>query len=262
MKQQDAIILKHLALQNGHWKIDLSTTAQFAKAVNPGQFVHVELPDTAQHLLRRPFSIFDTDTEHNRISIIYKVVGQGTQLLSQCDVRRKLNILGPLGRGFTLCSEQQQPVIVAGGYGAAATHLLARRLPRPAVVLLGGARSEDLICIEDFEQLGCTVIPVTEDGSRGHQGMVTDFLPDILSDAAKPPAVYACGPAGMLRAVSDMVLSRDMDAEISLEHRMCCGVGACFACVVKIKDPAPPGWRYARTCREGPVFKASEAYWE
>lgn len=259
--QEDAQILANFKLQADYFQVDLQAP-RIASNVHPGQFVHVQFPRFEHRVLRRPFSVYNAVDESGILSIIYKVIGEGTRHLSRLSAGDTANLLGPLGRGFTLPRHGQTPIIVAGGYGCAATYLLARRSPVPCVVLIGGRSSEDLLLTGEFADLGCEVKLATEDGSRGHQGLVTELLAEALDEAPASPAVYACGPNPMLKAVSDQVLERDLDAEISLDHAMCCGVGACFACVMKMKADTPEGWEYVRTCLEGPVFKASRAYWD
>ncbi len=260
-QQEDASIIANNRLAGDYFRVDLAAP-RIAPLVCPGQFVHLRLPDFEHCILRRPFSVCDTDAAAGTLSIVYKVVGAGTQRLSLLGTDAVCNLLGPLGVGFTVPGPGVQPVIVAGGYGCAATYLLARQSPTPSRCLLGGRSAGDILLTEEFEALGCDVRVSTDDGSVGHKGLVTELLADALDAAGAQPAVYACGPNPMLRAVSRVALERGLDAEVSLDHVMCCGVGACFACVVKLLADTPDGWEYVRTCQRGPVFKASQVYWE
>ena len=261
--RENAGILSNRRLQSDYFAVELEAPL-IAAAVAPGQFVHVQFPDFEHRPLRRPFSVFDADADRGAISVIYKVVGEGTAHLSELRTGADVNLLGPLGVGFSEPEPGALPVIVAGGYGAAATFLLARRSPVPCTCLIGGRSAEDLLLVEELRALGCTVRVSTEDGSVGHRGMVTELFGSVLEDVGGtcPPAVSACGPNAMLEAVSRMLMARGMDAEVSLDHVMCCGVGACFACVVKLKADTPAGWEYVRTFTEGPVFKASRVFWD
>jgi len=260
-RQEQAAVLRNSRLKGDYFRVDLRSP-QIAPEVAPGQFVHVRFPEFLHRVLRRPFSVCDADSESGVLSIVYKVVGEGTAHLSALTCDASLDVMGPLGVGFTPPAGDVRPIVVAGGYGCAATYLLAKCSPVLCACLIGGRSSEDLLLTDEFEALGCDVEVATEDGSCGRRGLVTDLLEDALSRATAPPAVYACGPNAMLEAVSRIVASRGLDAEVSLDHVMCCGVGACFACVVKMKADTPEGWEYVRTCLRGPVFKASRVWWE
>jgi len=258
--QGKARILANRPLQGSYFRLDLAAPT-IAPVVQPGQFVHVRIPLLEHRVLRRPFSVFDVEPVRGGLSIIYKVIGEGTAHLAEIKAGIEADLLGPLGRGYTRPAPGSRPVIVAGGYGCAATYLLARRSPVPCLCLFGARTADELLLIEEFAALGCEVRIATDDGSRGHRGFVTELLEDVLASTGPAPAVYACGPNPMLQAVSRIVLKRGLDAEISLDHAMCCGVGACFACVVKQQAANPDGWEYVRTCTDGPVFKASQTVW-
>ena len=257
---EDCAIVRNRRLKGGYHQVDLAT-ARIAAAVAPGQFVHVRLPELEHRLLRRPFSVCDADPASGLLSIVYKVVGAGTAHLATLRTGSVLSLMGPLGRGFTPPRQGSTPVIVAGGYGCAATYLLACRSPEPCICLLGGRSQADLLLVREFRQAGCTVKLATDDGTRGHRGPVTDLLAEALRAGVPAPAIYACGPHPMLHAVSRIAAEHGLDAEVSLDHAMCCGVGACFACVVRLKADTPDGWEYVRTCQQGPVFKASQVLW-
>jgi dihydroorotate dehydrogenase electron transfer subunit len=259
--QEDAQILGNRRIQGDYYQIDLAT-GRIAAQVEPGQFVHLQIPTLEQHILRRPFSVYDVDPASGRLSIIYKIVGEGTRHLSEVKPGTAANLLGPLGRGYTSPTPGSTPIIVAGGYGCAATYLLAKCSPEPGICLIGGKTTGDLLLVDEFTALGTEVRVSTEDGSQGHQGLVTELLDELLASKPVAPCIYACGPNPMLKAVGEVALKHGIDAEISLDHVMCCGVGACFTCVIKLKADNEAGWEYVRTCREGPVFKASQAYWE
>ena len=260
VRQEEAPIRTNALLQGEYYRLAIRAPA-IAPLIEPGQFVHVLLPGMGQHLLRRPFSVCDVDPATGELVIIYKVVGHGTRLLAGLEAGAVLDLLGPLGTGYSRPPPERRPIIVAGGYGCAATYLFARRSPRPPLVLLGGRGAGDILLVEEFRALGCEVRLATDDGSTGHRGFVTDLLEEALRPAADP-FVIACGPNAMLRTVSRIVGARGFEAEVSLDHVMCCGVGACFACVVKVKAETPDGWEYARTCISGPVFPASRIVWE
>lgn len=257
--QEEAPILRNERIQGEYYQVDFECP-RIAAAVQPGQFVHVRFPFFEHRLLRRPFSVYDVDCERGMLSVIYKVVGEGTQHLSGLPVGSVANLMGPLGHGFSLPEPKTTPILVTGGYGCAATFLLAKRSAVPCMCLVGGKTAADLLLIDDYRALNADVRLATEDGSEGHRGLITDVLAEVLDNNPVNPRIYACGPMGMMEAVSKLVVSRGLDAEVSLDHVMCCGVGACFACVVKMKADTPEGWEYVRTCKEGPVFQASRMY--
>ncbi len=260
--QEDAPILRNYRLQGEYCQADLACPG-IAPMVEPGQFVHVRMPGLAHRVLRRPFSVFDVDPKAGRLSIIYKVVGEGTAHLASLNAGTSLDLIGPLGSGYTLPDSDDEPIIVAGGYGCAATWLLAKCSPAAPFCLLGGRTDQDLLLVEEFQTLGGEVRLATEDGSKGHRGLVTDLLEQALAvPSTGYRKIYACGPAGMLRKLSEIAEHHCLPAEISLDHVMCCGVGACFACVLKRKTDSHRGWEYVRTCREGPVFDAKDVVWQ
>jgi dihydroorotate dehydrogenase electron transfer subunit len=222
----------------------------------PGQFIHLLLPDFQHHVLRRPFSIYDTAPAQNQLSIIYKVVGDGTARLSSLAPCTKIDLLGPLGTPFSPLP--QNSVIVAGGYGCAATFLAAKLACTKPAVLIGGRSKVDILLREEYENLGCKVLVSTDDGSEGTKGLVTSLLPQI----PKIDWLISCGPIPLLRALSGIMEQRRISGELSMDKAMCCGVGACFACVTKVKADTPDGWRYARVCKEGPVFSADQLIWD
>lgn len=239
---------------------------EIAQKAQPGQFVHVRIAQNEAHLLRRPFSIFDTNPSAGTVDVVYKVVGSGTSVLSNLPPGVVCDLLGPLGVPFSIPSPTQRPVMITGGFGSAATYLLAKRSAQKGILLLGARTEADVILTEYYEALGVDVRIATEDGSLGIQGRVTDLLEPIFAEQNPAYTYGACGPQGMLMAVGRMALSAGYPAaELSLDHPMCCGVGACFACVLKVVDTSglfADGWRYARSCSEGPVFRSDAIYYE
>ena len=249
----EARIQKNENLRENYFRIDFATPLT-PDDVAPGQFVHVAIPGLQDRLLRRPFSVCDI-SESGVLSVVYKVVGAGTSHLAELSSDESCGILGPLGQPFTPPMSGETPVIVAGGYGAAATYILAKRSPSPGKLLLGARTQRDLLMRHDFEDLGFEVMVATDDGSEGVSGLVTDLLREELADESGGRRFYGCGPEPMLMAMARILDVAGTHGEISLDQLMCCGVGACFACVAKVKDSeSKDGWRYARTCVEGPVF--------
>ena len=232
---------------------------QIAPLVQPGQFAHVRILPLKHALLRRPFSIFQASTD--TLSVLYKTVGQGTEVLSRMQPGEELNLIGPLGHGFTVLQPVgETPLLVAGGYGMAALYLLAQRSPQKGIVFVGGRRRVDILCEEEFKALGWEVRVTTEDGSHGEKGLVTHALQAELGRRAPGRKLFACGPTPMLKAVGRLAAEFNLPAELSLDEHMCCGIGVCLTCVVPIKTG--DGWEYQRTCAEGPVFDSRQVAWE
>ncbi len=243
----------------------------------PGQFFHIRCGTGTDPLLRRPFSVYAVATDAEgwvrHLEFLYLIVGHGTRALSERGAGEMLDLLGPLGHGFRLPPEPARHVMVAGGVGIApfydlAQHLLKTRPPtstRP-VLLFGSRTRDELYALEELQKLAVDIRLATDDGTEGHKGFVTDLLTAALDKAAgnggpgagDPVQIYACGPEPMLAAVTEIARERGIPAQLSLDRRMGCGLGACGACVCKVRAPAAPeGWDYIRICREGPVVDAA-----
>jgi len=228
-------------------------------SAHPGQFVHVRVTGLDDALLRRPFSIYGAD--HGVLALVYKTVGRGTEQLARLAGGDTVSVIGPLGNGFPLDCGDRMPVLVAGGYGVAPLSYLARRLGRRGVVLVGARSAADVLCVEDFTELEWDIRVSTQDGSRGERGLVTDLLDACLAaPSATPPEIYACGPDGMLRAVGERAGAAGARAWLSLDKHMVCGVGACLACVQRLRRADGTEW-IGRVCHDGPVFEAREIVW-
>jgi dihydroorotate dehydrogenase electron transfer subunit len=233
-----------------------------APLIQPGQFAHVRILPMKDALLRRPFSIFQV--EGDTFSILYKAVGKGTEMLSRMQPGEELSVIAPLGHGFTVPQPgAETPLLVAGGYGMAAMYLLAQRSPQKGIVFVGGRRRIDLLCEKEFQALGWDVRVATEDGSHGEKGLVTQPLVAEIRNpqsAIRNPKLFACGPTPMLKAVGRIADEFNVPAELSMDEHMCCGVGVCLTCVIKVKSGN--GWEFQRTCTEGPVFDSRDVVWE
>ena len=251
---------KRIADKYFHLVIHAPTIASVAR---PGQFVNIKVSDGLDPLLRRPLSIHRV--KESRIELLYEVVGKGTELLSQRKSGEDLDIIGPLGNGFSSqlsALSSQQSILVAGGMGVAPLVFLAEKLRAKsselrATVLIGAKTKKRITCEKEFIKLGCNVKIATDDGSEGFKGRVTDLLKDLLQAADyRLSTIYACGPRPMLREISRISQGYKIPAQISLEEHMSCGIGACLGCVVETIDG------YKRVCKEGPVFGADEIIWE
>jgi len=240
---------------------------QIAREAKPGQFVHIRVSEGYNPLLRRPFSVHRVRGQE--FSILYKVVGKGTEILSRKKKGEYLDILGPLGQGYRLAelaSNISQSILVAGGTGVAsllflAESILASGSKLPILVLIGAKNREEILCERDFRRLGCRVEVATEDGTTGYKGLVSQLLEKLLSPRETPrkPLVFACGPQEMLKRIGEISRRYRFSCQVSLEERMACGVGACLGCAVRVKNSP---YIYKRACKDGPVFDIGELIWE
>lgn len=226
-------------------------------AVTPGQFVDIKIPSDAL-LLRRPFGIAKLDRQTQTMTLLYRVVGEGTTILSQAPVGTELSVLGPLGSGYPIEQLQagQRALIIGGGTGIPPLYELSRQLVAKGVQVqhvFGFAKRTAIFYQAEFEALGPTAY-ATNDGSYGYQGHIGMLLDAQFADAMQYDAIYACGPKGLLMAVDNRFATHPQ-AYISLEARMACGVGACYACVTQLKSHPEV---QLKICDDGPVFKTNE----
>lgn len=216
----------------------------------PGQFVHVKVGTGIDPLLRRPISIASHDPEQHTMTLIYRAEGKGTRLLSLVDRSDRVDVLGPLGNGFSVEGQGKTALLIGGGIGVPPLYGLSRKLVESGweVKHILGFQNESVSFYEDkFGELGLTYV-ATVDGSLGSVGFVTDVISEEKPDF---DVFYSCGPTPMLKA-----LERQLEGKrgfISLEERMGCGIGACFACVCHKQDD-PEGSSYVKVCSDGPVF--------
>lgn len=227
-----------------------------SKMNTPGQFIHIKIP-REDLLLRRPISLNQMNQTMKQCTIIYRVEGVGTSYLSQMNVGEKLDVMGPLGNGFDVnqVNRGQVVFIVGGGIGIPPMYELAKQLKNKGVNVihfLGYASKEVAYFQEEFMTLGQTFF-ATDDGSLGVKGTVGDLLVTELSKQ-KPDVVYACGATGMLKTVKTIFEPITPNVFLSMEQRMACGMGACYACVCHVPNKNTS----VKVCDEGPVFNASE----
>lgn len=253
--QIKARIISNRRLKENYWHLEFES-ALIAKYADAGQFVNIRVIDGEAPLLRRPLSIHGVGAK--KIKVIYEVIGKGTQILSTRKPGEFLDIIGPLGKGFnyrSLVKSSKRNVIIAGGMGVAPLVFLAQKLKLNKPLVLIGARSrKQILCQQEFKALGCTVKLATDDGSTGFKGRVTDLLKIIL-EQVKPACLFSCGPQPMLKAVGQIAGDYKINAQLSLEEHMACGIGACLGCVVSTKSG------YKTVCKDGPVFSSEELVW-
>ncbi len=230
-----------------------------------GQFVMLKAEAGTAPPLRRPFSIMSVDREAESFSVFLKTVGPGSRALAQMTLGDESSCLGPLGQPFAPPPAEQEPLLIAGGFGIAPFHLFSQELHtrgcRPRV-FYGGRTATDLVLRDPFDALGVPLELATDDGSLGRKGPVTGAVESYLEASGRPAVLYACGPHPMLRAVARLAQERGCQAQVSLDPWMGCGMGTCLGCVVRIKRPGEPAPAWRCACTEGPVFDSREVVWE
>lgn len=221
-----------------------------AKEARPGQFIAMYCEDGTK-LLPRPISICGIDAEAGTLRVVYRIAGEGTRLFSQMKAGDSLEVMGPLGNGFTM--KDKKAIIVGGGIGIPPMLELTKQLDCEKTVVLG--YRDELFLKEEFE--ACANVAVaTEDGSTGTKGTVIDA---IEAAQVSGEIIYACGPMPMLKALAEYADAHGMEAQISLEERMACGIGACLGCICKTKEKDHhTNVNNTRICKDGPVFDAKE----
>ena len=249
-KQVMAEIIGHTSLSDGIFDMTLKAE-EIAKEAKAGQFISVYLNNKSK-ILPRPISICGIDKEAGTLRIVYRTVGDGTKELSDYKVGEEVKILGPLGNGFT--QKSKKAILIGGGIGIPPMLELMKQLDCEKTAVLG-YRDSDMFLKDEFEAVGDVVIS-TEDGSFGTKGNVIDA---IKEQGVEGSIIYACGPTPMLRGIKAYAQEMGMEAQISMEERMACGIGACLACVCKSKDvDAHSHVHNKRVCKDGPVFDARE----
>lgn len=239
-------------------------SAYLARSSSPGQFIHIYI-DSAGCFLRRPLSIHSV--KKDTLLILFKVRGKGTVALSRVKVSDSLDIVGPLGRGFSLSKTKglSNTIVIGGGVGVAPLLFLAERLKAGKkessslrkIALLGARNKQEILSVSEFRKLGYKVYISTEDGSKGTKAKVTDLLKQVLGKGklSGKTSLYACGPQEMFSHIAKVIDNRpDIYAEVSFEQFMGCGIGVCCGCAIETKSG------YKKACKDGPVFPIKEIY--
>ena len=279
MKDIKAKILSNKKAGHAYYKMTLDAP-YIARMAKPGQFVQIKCSDFLEPFLRRPFSIHRVKGEPrttsfarvrgrgsrvNEIEILYEVVGKGTEILAGKKVGDFVNILGPLGTGFSLPrahapNPEPRAIIISGGIGAAPLVYLAEELKKnniKTIVLIGAKTKDVILCEKDFKNITREVYVSTDDGTYGCHGFVSRLFHNILktSESRFETIVYVCGPHGMLRCIAEICRERGFECQVSLEEKMACGIGVCLGCACKTKEG------YKTVCTQGPVFQSSYVDW-
>ncbi|MBQ1184947.1 MAG: dihydroorotate dehydrogenase electron transfer subunit [Muribaculaceae bacterium] len=240
---------------NGYSLLKLSPIGEEMPLIMGGQFVNIQVNKSKNTFLRRPISVNFVDYEQQLLWLLVKDAGEGTHALCQAEVGETLNLLLPLGRGFSVPAQKEDSILLIGGGVGTAPMLYWGKIlkdngynPR---FLLGGRQESDLLELDEFRQIG-EVFVSTEDGSAGEQGFVT--VHSVMQ--SKIDKMYCCGPAPMMKAIAKIAAQKECECEVSLENKMACGLGACLCCVEDSKEGN------VCVCTSGPVFNTKELKWE
>ena len=251
MKQEIFKILTNQQLAKDVYRMTLTGDTC---GIRPGQFVNIKLDGL---YLRRPLSV--CDCVGCVLTLIYKVVGKGTELMSKMTQCEELDVLTGLGNGYDLTKSGETPLLIGGGVGVPPLYMLCRKLveegKRPTVVL-GFNKAEEVFYPNEFAALGAEVKVATVDGSVGVKGFVTDAIAALSDEGKKFSYFYTCGPEPMLKAVYNSPVLDGVEGEFSFEERMGCGFGACMGCSCKTVTG------YKRICKDGPVLEKKEILWK
>lgn len=252
----DFFVLDNIPLNSTNFLIKLKAPGTLPPLF-PGQFVNIDIKNSTEIFLRRPFSVFEVDHSENTLSVIVKILGRGSKKLTELIPGEKLSLIYPLGKHFTYPEKDERILAVGGGSGLAPMLFLAKesKLPAENVDIIIGARSvSDHVDVGSYNKYG-TIHFTTEDGSLGTKGFVTNH-PLLKSELKNYDKIYACGPEGMMKAVARLAKNAGIFCEVSLENLMACGFGVCLCCI----EPTTRG--NLCVCTEGPVFNINDLKWQ
>ncbi len=276
--QRRVAVVENVRLADAIYRLRVDCP-EIARPILPGQFIMLRFSDCNDPLLARPLALYDTvrndNGEYTALDIVYLTLGRMTRRLSEYAPGSELDIWGPLGNGFPPITTKHL-IMVAGGIGQTPFLALAQEYfglrqygdpPRYApraehITLCYGVRNAALLtCVDDFRAAGVDVHISSDDGSVGHHGLVTDLLGRVLDETrGHDRLVVCCGPEPMMHAVTDLCHLNETRCIVSLETPMACGIGICFSCVAKVRQPDGT-WDWKRTCVEGPIFDAERIVW-
>ena len=253
-----ATIVSNTPVNEGIYELVLKCK-RLADTIRPGEFVDIQVPGDATHLIRIPLSYSHVMRAQHEIVIAYAAVGEGTQRLSRLQPGTPLSVIGPCGHGWELPASSAPALLISGGIGAPPILACAELLQAahvPVQLILGAQNKHKLWGYERAHELGISqVIVTTDDGSCGKQGFTTDAMKELMAQH-EFGSIYTCGPQVMMKAIAKEACARSIDCQVSMERMMTCGFGACATCNVTMKDGSNKG-----CCMCGPVFDAKEIAW-
>lgn len=249
------IIIEQNQIVRGIFSMKLQCN-EIAETAIPGQFVNLYCKE-GEMLLPRPISICETDREKGILTLVYAVVGKGTESFSRLKKGDTIKVLGPLGNGFKIDESIKIHILIGGGIGVPPLVELAKHLKGEIYAFLGFAESP--ILVKELESHGSKVFVATDDGSAGFKGNVIEL---VKNENITGDMIYSCGPRPMLKAVGKWAEDMGIRAQISMEERMACGIGVCVGCVCKIKKKEEEDWQNRKVCTDGPVFWSEEVIWD
>jgi dihydroorotate dehydrogenase electron transfer subunit len=265
--QTIAVVRNIEILAKDIYKVDFES-AYVAQNAKCGQFVNVKCGDGLTPILRRPISICDVDQEKNMVTIVFAIQSTGTKILSNLKVDESLDIIAPLGKGFSLDhpntnQSDQNILVVGGGIGTFPLYYLLKESKAKFKSAFLGFRNKDLVVLEkEFSDVADEVKIFTDDGSYGTKGLVLDGLTEYIKKN-QINSVYACGPTPMLKGAVELTRTTGTPCQVSMEQRMGCGIGACLVCACKVKSQKEgQAFQYKRVCKDGPVFWGDEMIFE
>ena len=251
----DLTVTENLKLHINYVLLKLTSQSPLPEML-PGQFAEIRVDGSPSTFLRRPISINYVDRSRNEVWFLIQLVGDGTRRLAEATKGDIINIVLPLGNGFTMPQiSSDKLLLVGGGVGTAPMLYLGEQLAKNGskpTFLLGARTDKDLLQLDDFASYG-EVYTTTEDGSYGEKGYVTQHS---ILNKIKFEQIYTCGPKPMMMAVAKYAKSNNINCEVSLENMMACGVGACLCCVENTDEG------HLCVCKEGPVFNINKLLWQ
>lgn len=266
MIQQMAEILNHRKLGDEYHSLTI-VAPEIAEAAKPGQFVNLRPPTDRSYLLRRPFSIFRVNRRGNvaaTVEVVFDIRGPGTSALAAMRRHEPIDIVGPIGRSFTIPKTQHSCLLVGGGVGATPLFFLGEELRNAGKrvdILWGAATASRLVAPIEAKRIGAVAAFTTDDGSEGHEGLITDLLPDMIGRCGTE-VIYTCGPRPMMASVTKIALESGIPTQVAMEELMGCGIGVCMTCVTPVWNREGTGIANVRTCVDGPVFNGARVVWD
>ncbi len=253
---QELLLIENTQLNHDNFRLVLQSDSDLPE-IFPGQFVNVEIKKATEIFLRRPFSVLDVNYENRTFSLLVKILGRGSKVLTTYKAGERISVIFPLGKGFSQPSPDDKILLVGGGSGVAPMLFLSKVCglnPENVHILLGARSKNDHIDVTDYQHNG-TMYFTTEDGSLGEKGFVTNHTV-YKNELASFSKIYTCGPDAMMKAVARDAAQTGVFCEVSLENMMACGFGVCLCCVEKTTSG------HKCVCTDGPVFNIKELTWQ